>query len=511
MFDPELSLLQNIAGLYCFFYFGAAFFLFLSGRTGVLLPLAVAILGVEGLMWFLLNADVLQYEQVEGFAPLAGTIGMLLLLVGAFRLAGFTPIWNKAQGNSTYFAATDTQMETLVIPRNATNSYTCAEELRDQLYQNVEDVSQKSGVTAVGYKSHAHSGTVWLRFDYLLPQDTENISLRASLKITVERFDYHRFEHTLTLEIVHGTKTKKKVGFIELVERDLEALTDYVRLGRTFPKLYSRRVRRWPFQLWLPRNKVAKLHPDWLLIGMAAGIVVSIMIPIIGWLFAICLVIGLVVYNWRRKTYILTTGKPLHDPRYLVRMDSWQTNIEQLGTRNSEVRDSVMERLLASAEKGIQVSPERIWYAGVDGKVEREQIVCTFRRAIGFVHLEPYGDDLYLGWDTHVNAGTWIEQTLTRGVDRKSGKLAVANRVVPGWQVPNEYDITDVNFLTEWLHGSVVRMLRLKMEEHKIDQEIDFTVQRESRKDALSATQPGEADTASNTANRFTSKLRRIN
>src|SRR5262249_13616950 len=152
----------------------------------------------------------------------------------------------------------------------------------------------------------------------------------------------------------------------------------------------------------------------------------------------------------------------------------------------------LLERLCAATDKGIQVVTERIWYPGVDGKVEREQIVCTFRRAIGFAHVEAYGDDLFIGWDTHVNTGTWVEETLQRGVDRATGKVVLANRLVPWKQTPNEYDITDVNFLTEWLHACVVRVVRLKMEEHKIDQEIDFTIQRESRKDALIETQPSE-------------------
>ena len=78
-------------------------------------------------------------------------------------------------------------------------------------------------------------------------------------------------------------------------------------------------------------------------------------------------------------------------------------------------------------------------------------------------------------------------------MDRKSGENVVAKRVVAGFHQLNEYDISDSNFLTEWLHEIVSREIKLNMAEHKIDQEIDFTIQRESRKDALN--KPGDRET----------------
>jgi hypothetical protein len=72
-------------------------------------------------------------------------------------------------------------------------------------------------------------------------------------------------------------------------------------------------------------------------------------------------------------------------------------------------------------------------------------------------------------------------------VERASGVNVVANRVVAGSHRLNEYDVSDSNFLAEWTHEAVKSEVKLRMAEHKIDQEIDFTVQRESRKDALAA------------------------
>jgi hypothetical protein len=126
----------------------------------------------------------------------------------------------------------------------------------------------------------------------------------------------------------------------------------------------------------------------------------------------------------------------------------------------------------------------------VDSKVEREQQVASFRRAIAFLRLESYGRDLYVGWDSHVNGGVWVEQDIGQGLDRETGSPVVARRVVQGWQAPTEYDISDTNFLTEWLHACVVNVVKLQLAEYRVDQEIDFTIQRESRSDALRSTAP---------------------
>jgi len=502
-------------------YLLASFFAFRSPGPSKMLGLGFGLIGAQGLLVRAVVATT-GYEGIRGWGPMldgAYILALILLLVGAYRLQG---PGRGARGffqlprSHSYLNPSETPMETLVIPRNDTNSYTRAETLRDRLYESIDGICSKDGANVIGYKSAEKSGFIWVRFDYLLPQGRENLSLRASLTITIDRFDFHRFEHLLTVQTTLGTRSKKRDGFIELVDADIRAINAYLSKGGPFPAFRSRRARLISWQLWRPANKVEKLDWDWPVIGFAAGIVLSLfslaVIPVFGWLLAVALAIALGAFSWQRQTYILTTGKPLHDPRLLIRMDSWQVNIDGLGVGREGVREALLDRLGAATDKGVQIVTERIWYPGVDGKVEREQIVCTFRRAIGYVHVEAYGNDLYLGWDSHVNSGTWVEQTLARGVDHETRKLVLANRVVSGSQAPNEYDITDVNFLTEWLHACVVRVVRLKMEEHKIDQEIDFTIQRESRKEALTEMRPDASPGSgeSGPAGRFVSRLRRL-
>jgi hypothetical protein len=52
---------------------------------------------------------------------------------------------------------------------------------------------------------------------------------------------------------------------------------------------------------------------------------------------------------------------------------------------------------------------------------------------------------------------------------------------VPGWHIPNEYDVTDTNCLIERIHSAVTKVLKRLLAERKIDQEIDFQIIRGER------------------------------
>jgi hypothetical protein len=437
----------------------------------------------------------------------------VLLAAAVFVLAA---VRNKRPAQSKNRpVGTAAEMGSLTIPRNTTNSFTRAEQLRDQLYSRFEQAAS-AGIDAIGFTSYRESGQVWFRFDYRLPSPKENLSLRSSLAVTVERFDFHRHELLLTIEITHGARKTALDGVLpNLSDADIRMLVDAAQSGRRISPLTSGRVRSSPLQLWRPSNSVTTLQPDfkqWGLVGLCVlgAVLTALPIALLGVLVLLGAGLALYLYMHQRKTFVLSTGKPIYDPRAGLRLDFWQASIQQLGPRRTAIRQNLLDRLAATSPEGTLVIPEQIWYPGVDGKVEREQIVVRFQRGMGFVQIESYGEDLFVGWDTYVNSGTWAEETLSRGVDRVSGTYAVANRVIPGTLRPSEYDVHDGNFLTEWLHAAVVRTVRLAMEEAKIDQEVDFTIQRGTRNMASGNNTEAGAGTTQSTASRFAGGLRRI-
>jgi hypothetical protein len=195
--------------------------------------------------------------------------------------------------------------------------------------------------------------------------------------------------------------------------------------------------------------------------------------------------VGLAVLVWilniYRRRLIWTTGRPEADPRIMVRMDSWQALLIGLGSERDAVRDAVVAELKSNADASWSVAEERIWHWGLDGKEERQQTVVSFRSALAFLHFTAYGGDLYVAWDAHINRGTWTEKPVGRGTSVETGALCEVHTIAPAQRPISEYDVSDANCVLERVHAVVTRVLRRKLAEHRLDQEIDFSIVREQR------------------------------
>lgn len=273
------------------------------------------------------------------------------------------------------------------------------------------------------------------------------------MAVDIERFDFHRFEHTFTVTAQVGARTKKISGVIALDDATIDRIHEYI-LSPVKKLRLTNRVRQWPWQFWRPQNKVRRLQRDWISIGLILLALSVLMIPIAGFFMMAGVFIWLFFRARRRQTYVLTSGKPLTDPRSLRWMDSWQVSIFGLGGFASIVQQGIMARLRGGGPQGATIGVEKVGYWGTDSWVEREQIVVSHRRAMGFVHVVPYEDVLYVGWESHLNSASWIEEKLAEGIDRVSRFDVVANRVVAGWHRLNEYDVSDSNF---WPSGCTKR------------------------------------------------------
>jgi len=191
-------------------------------------------------------------------------------------------------------------------------------------------------------------------------------------------------------------------------------------------------------------------------------------------------------YVYRSPTLVRNAGKPVAEPRYLRYLDSWQTVLFDARDDAELVRQRVMAlfgvaRFNGAREKQFAVGTERIWHWGLDGKVERVQIVLRHGRGLVYCQIHQYGSDLYVGWDAHLNVGTWVEKEVARGVDKLTGQRIKLTTVTHGVQNTSEYDLVDLNCLLEWTHAQVTKVLKRYIEERKIDQEIDFRIIRGDR------------------------------
>ena len=373
-----------------------------------------------------------------------------------------------------------------VIERNETNIVSRSERERDRIYDELTAACDAEGVYGMLLKSHPFNPAVWVSCECWLPHEKANsLRERVSAVITIRGREYYRFEFEIDIEIKRGERSEIRRSIIQFDQSTARMLVRY--LLHRIDSVQFRCCTASPFRFWQERNK-PKTKTDPLAIAGSALVPIGLLLLVIPGtriVGALCFVAaaGCLVgaYYRRNRVYVVSAGKPSQEPRKLVRMDSWQTLVNGLARDVDRVKVEITAALSTTQPDGARLSQEKIWYRGVDGKVEREQLVVTFRRAITFIHIYPDGNDLYVGWDAHVNGGTWIERRVGIGRDPATGAACQLNTIVAGWQTPNEYDVIDGSTLIERVHAAVTQIIKRIMAERQIDQDIDFKILRERR------------------------------
>lgn len=373
-----------------------------------------------------------------------------------------------------------------IIPRNATNLWSRAENVRDELYGVFGSVCQRHGIDALVLQSGPFVFPAWVRFEAWKPQDDPLKTERSSAIVTIEPKPFHKFpfEFTVTYTTQNQTRTVRRVA--SMADAEVEGLIAH--LVERGPRPRLERFQDTILQFWRVRNKLEGLRRDalatWMILLIAAGFfTLAIVVGFFLWIGA-----AIIYMRMRKRRWLVRVdGKPDGEPRSLIRVDSWQTVLFDLGPERAMVLDRFMRALEDGLSDQCTYWPEHVWYWGLDGKEERQQIVLTSGRGMVFCQIYQYGRDLYIGWDGHLNRGQWVEQTVASGIDRDSGNPVHVSRVVPGTQPTTEYDLADLSCLMEWTHAQMTRLLKQLSAEKRIDQEIDFAIQRAERREVVAS------------------------
>lgn len=382
-----------------------------------------------------------------------------------------------------------------IIHPVSTGVFARAEETRDWLYTASEFLLRQMGIDALVIKSPPQVHPCWVKVEGWLPSSVAMVTRRASFTVTINPMAFHRFDLDYSISLDHCGHQKNVDHVSRLDEPVLRSMMTYLFADGSRPSLSGLRFRTSPWQLWRDKNKIDLVGTDWLanLPGVLAilGMVTLGMsqsdrsLPDPGLLLLggglLVAGIGCWIGLARRPVVVRTTGCPVAQPRTLIRVDSWQTVISGAGPDLDVLISRFGEVLQHPPSSSFRSWLEKIWHWGLAGKEERDQRVMTMGRAMLFCHFYAYGSELYVGWDSHLNAGCWVEKTLVSGFDRESGKLTKFNTVVTGVQRVTEYDVTDVNCLSEWAHAQLVKTLKRYLDEKKIDHDIDFKILRGER------------------------------
>jgi hypothetical protein len=374
------------------------------------------------------------------------------------------------------------------LRRDADSVWTRAADLRDRSYEAVESTCHELNIAALINKSIEFTYPAWVSLEAWLPAGAPGATYRMFSSFQIAPKPHSLYEFEVTIRCERDGKKKSYGPFQPLANTDVAEWTRFIFDKAKKPPSRGLRLRAYSWQFWYPKNNVTGLSSDLLSIGSGALIVVGIGLllasPASGVLVAL-VGAALQIFVWRRRKIIVNSGRPIAEPRTLRLVDNWSTMANQLGKEWKVLSDRLFKRLSEGQSWNIQARIENTSYITPDGKQEREQLVLSQGRGLVFCHIYPYGNDLYIGWDAYLNFGQWVEQAIGSGYDWKLRTPVVINTVTPSVVRATEYDLIDVNSLTEWVHSRVVEVLKQVMAEHKLDQEIDFKIVRGERQSLL--------------------------
>ena len=195
------------------------------------------------------------------------------------------------------------------------------------------------------------------------------------------------------------------------------------------------------------------------------------------------LIAAAIIVSTRRKT-IAVPSEPAVRPRNLRLVDSWHTIASGLRTEQAALMQRLFGEISGMEPMGITCRTETYSYRTVNGYEERERLVVAKDQSMVHVHLHPFGNDLFVGWHAYLNWAGWGEtKALTHRVE--AGVDTEFRDLRPSLYVPNQFDLIDLNGLSDLVHRHLERAIKQALKERNIDQEIDFEIVRGDRARSL--------------------------
>ncbi|MFL6798059.1 MAG: hypothetical protein ACJ8F3_11670 [Xanthobacteraceae bacterium] len=375
-----------------------------------------------------------------------------------------------------------------ILTRDQTSAWGRATELRDWVYEAVEGACRNLDIEALVQKSIDLRFPAWVSLEAWLPAGAPGATRRRFCVFYIDPKPHAQFEFELRIECSRDDKKELYGPYAPEAAKEVAQWVSYMLDKGPEPNKRRLRLRKLSWELWYPANRISRFRYDALTVagyaGLAAGALLALFSP--PFLLLGLLILGICfAIRASRTKIVVNAGRPTGEPRSLRLVDSWQTMLNELGPSWESVRTRLFRRLTEGRAFNIEPRLENISYVTLDGKQERQQLVLTQNRGQVFCHVYPYGNDVFVGWEAYLNTGCWVERTLATGFDTSLQSPVLLNTVEPGRARVTEYDLFDLNGLTEWTHTRVVQVIKQMLEEHKLDQEIDFKITQRGARGSL--------------------------
>lgn len=381
--------------------------------------------------------------------------------------------------------------------------------LRDRFAIAIAAVLEQENVQATLVKSQPGNYPAWIRLEAWIPVRAEQPLRheRCELELIIEARPFNRHSLTCAARLRRGKQTIAVSERHRFSEADVLEWARYA-IGRgPKPSNYGpvASALREQLAVFIPplsprynpidrQFRAARLDARMLVAAAFCGLLVVALIfrewltPITLTLASVAFVTAILlpVFGRRYRYHDWVIPQPREGPRHLGHVDSWHAIVVRLGNEAERLKQWIVADLDAAAASMLDIRSERYGYHTPNGYEERERLVISHRQGHVHVHLDPLGDDLFVGWQAQLNWAQWAETSPITTVE--AGRHQIAFRdVKPSWYYPNEFDLIDLNSLSAVVHSAVEREVKRLLSECSSDQEIDFEVIRSDRGNALDA------------------------
>ncbi len=417
-----------------------------------------------------------------------------------------------------------------ILPVAADSLWNQAADRRDQIALDIERSMRELGLYAWVRKSKPGEYPFYVVIEAWRPISSTTITQtieRTSLKIILS------VEPFLERPLLYKAELKRHHRYFEatywqLVTDELNEMVRYLVRGGRKPRFFKSRIDPVTAILTIlvpfvhgPRNRlIPEARPNWLtltsILGSAGILVAGISVllaygsssdfhsdrdPSTYYLLAIAGACALIVAAFiasRRPKHQAIAKQPSRSPRREHIVDSWQICVPNAGGGTFDgfrrrLRDS-LHRLGSDVEYNLELH-QSLTPTGFE---ERERLVLTKGQGNLHIHVYPFGQDAFVGWDSYLNWARWSEtapvsSTVRDGTSVEYRSLAVSTHI------PSEFDLMELNALAETVHRSIVHEIKAFLKEKEIEADLDFKIIRGDRAMALQAGKGGKTDDVAST------------
>ena len=185
----------------------------------------------------------------------------------------------------------------------------------------------------------------------------------------------------------------------------------------------------------------------------------------------------------RRPVYHAVAKQPIRTPRREYLVDSWQVSVPEAGREFDAFKRRIIEAL-EKINSALEFSSEIYQSQTPRGFEQRERLVITKGQGNVHVHIQPFGRDAFVGWDSFLNWARWSETAAVSTVVRGGSKIEYKS-LNAGAHVPSKFDLMELGALAETTHRNIVREIKAFLNEKEIEADLDFQIIRGDRNRAL--------------------------